>query len=280
MSDMWFGTQGYMQWVPCPTVDSAITREKWSTKTSYLNGGAYTRGSATSHREYVLDWGLDTRANIRKITDVANGIYGDGLTYFVDPFAADANVAPLHWSFPALGAKDAPVLDGTYNRPSITPTISNGLGYPVQSAVYNVSGTPTFGPWIPIPPGYTLWAGAHGSASGGAVRIVPTTGVGVEGAGTNLTMLPETSTTRVNFSLASTAANGAYLRLGGSGQVIISGIIVQLLPTGTAPTTGGFIAGSGNSGCRFDGTPREEFYNAAMDYVGLTASLVEVGDWL
>jgi hypothetical protein len=277
---MWFGTMGNMAWVPCPSVESSFLRKKWSSSTEYLNGGAFVRNSVTDHRTYRLVWGIDTRENIRKVTDFASGIYGNDLIYFCDPFAMDTNVLPASWAFPALGAQDGPILDGTYTRPTLTPTSANGNGYPTQSAAYTISGTPTSKLWIPIPPGYTLHVGAHGSASGGLVRMTPTTGVGVEGTTVSLTLLSESTTTRTNYSLSSAVANGAYIRLGGTGSLILSGIIAQLLPTGDAATLGGYISGQGHSGCRFDGSPEEDFYSAALDQVALSANLIEVGAWL
>jgi hypothetical protein len=277
---MWFGSQQYMQWVACPAVGSSFSRRKWSTTSEYLNGGAYTRSSVTDHRDYQLTWGQMSRAEARKITDYASGIHGSGLIYFADPFAMDSNMLPSSWAFPGLGGLDGPILDGTYVRPTLTPTSANGNGYPSQSAVYNISGTPSYKTWIPIPPGYTLHVGAHGSASGGLIRMTPTTGVGVEGTTVSLTLLAESSTTRVNYSLSSAVANGAYIRLGGTGQIILSGVIAQLLPTGNTPELGGYISGQGNSGCRFEGFPEEDHYSAALDRVAVSAKLREVGAWL
>lgn len=282
MSDlgMWFGTRDYMQWVPCPLVDSDMSKIGWQSQSQYLNGGARVRRSSSAHKEYNLSWGLQSRENIRKVNDYADGIYGDGLIYFIDPFAADQNVLPQYWAAPMLGADDGPILHGTV-APTVTATGSNSYGYPIKSAVYATDSAYVRQQlFVPIPPGYTAWIGAHGSATGtSAVKVTPTVGVSTLGTPVNLTLLGTNTDVRVNASFNGSTYSGILIELNGTGSLILAGLIVQILETGVTPAVGGFISGQGNSGCHFAEQPKLQNYSSAMDKVGMTARLVEVGAW-
>jgi len=285
MSDltMWFGTRGYMKFVPCPLVDSDMSKVGWQSSAQYLNGGTRVRSSVTAHKEYNLAWGLQERDNIRTVTDYADGVYGDELIYFVDPFAADKNVLPQYWATPALGIEDAPILTGTA-KPAIVQTDSNTNGYPRNSAIYYVVTTdPKKSIYVPIPPGHTAWVGFHGQKPDDSTAYVRVRqAIGTTGYGTSTTLTPLTvdTTTRVNASFnSSSTVHGIVLDLQGSGTLIMTGLIVQILKTGVTPAEGGFISGQGNSGCKFAEQPKLQNYSSAMDKSALTAKLVEVGAW-
>ena len=139
---MYFGTRDYPQWISCPVVDSDMSKIGWQSQQQYLNGGARVRRSATSHKEYNLSWSLQARDNIRAINDYADGIYGDGLIYFLDPFAMDKNVLPQYWAAPMLANDDGPILHGGV-RPSTVTTDENIYGYPTKSALYSVKANAT-----------------------------------------------------------------------------------------------------------------------------------------
>jgi hypothetical protein len=279
---IWFGTREYMQWIKAPAVNVDASKNGWFSPTNYLDGGAYVRRSWSSHKEYSLSWNLASRATLRPILDYADGIYGTGEVYWVDPFAADVNVLPQYWASPVLGTLDGPVLTGLDTRPTKVATTANMLGYPTSSAFYTVPLTGTKpSVWLPIPPGYTLWLGVHGSnGTGGAVVATPTTGATSTGTPTTLTMLSVTTMTRFNSSFDGNTYNGVLLSLGGSGTVTLSGMIAQVLPTGMTPADGGFLSGQGHSGCQFGAQPTLTEYNAVMDKVGVSAKLIEVSAWL
>lgn len=278
--DMWFGTKGYMQWVPCPLVDSDMSAIGWQSQAQYINGGARVRRSNTAHKEYNLAWGLQARDNIRLITDYADGVYGDGLIYFLDPFAMDKNILPSYWATPMLGGYDAPMLTGSA-RPSLTTTSANSFMHPAQTATYTVDPADTkLTLYIPIPAGYTFWLGANGSATGSAVLNV----VGdliAGGTDTTATTLSATlDGNRVAQSWSSATYTGVTLTLGGTGTISLTSLCGQVLKIGVTPSAGNFISGQGNSGCAFAEYPKLQNYSSAMDKVGLTARLVEVGAWL
>lgn len=240
MSDlsMWFGTRGYMQWVPCPLVDSDMSKVGWQSQAQYLNGGTRVRSSVTAHKEYNLAWGLQERDNIRTITDYADGVYGDELVYFVDPFAADKNLLPQYWAAPALGIEDAPVLSGVA-KPSIVETDSNTNKYPRYSAIYFIEPTDSKKSiYIPIPPGYTAWVGFHGQKpddSTAYVRVRQAIGATGYGTYTALTPLTVDTTVRVNTNFnSSTTVHGIVIDLQGTGTLIMTGLIVQLHKTSSS----------------------------------------------
>ena len=278
--DMWFGTKGYMQWVPCPLVDSDMSAIGWQSQAQYLNGGARVRRSNTAHKEYNLAWGLQARDNIRLITDYADGVYGNDLIYFLDPFAMDKNVLPSYWAAPMLGGYDAPMLTGS-TRPSLTTTSANSFMHPSQTATYTVNTSDEkLSLYVPIPSGYTFWLGVKGSATSTAALTV--TGDLLAGGtdSTAATLSATLDNVRVAQSWSSATYSGVTLALSGSGTISLASLCGQVLETGVTPATGNFISGQGNSGCAFAEYPKLQNYSSALDKVGLTARLVEVGAWL
>lgn len=283
VNQMWFGTRDYMTWVPFPSVNVDASKAGRFSQTDYLNGGAAVKRSANAHKVYNLSWAMKTRAELRVVTDFADQLFGEGAIYWADPFAMDANMLPQAWASPVLGGLDAAILNGTTVRPTLVNTPTNPLGYPTRSALYTTGAVavvdlPTV--WVPIPPGYVAWVGAHGNVgTGGVVVVTPTINASSAGANTSLTMLAVTSTTRVNASFSSASYDGILVRLGGSGTLTLAGLIVQLLPIGATPATGGFISGQGHSGCTFAEQPSLTQYNAVLDKVGLNVKLVETEQW-
>jgi hypothetical protein len=282
MSDMWFGNRNYMTWVPCPAVGADYGREAGVRSLRLLNGGRYQKTTKAGAKTYSLTWNRTTRDALRPITDFAEGVYGDGAIHWTDPFAMDKNVLAQSFATPSLGGYDGVILNGADSRPELVPTSANTLGYPTESAIYTMAGDAnSLKHWVPIPPGYTAWVGAHGVAgSGGVVQVKPTTGPSTYGATVNLTLLSVASTTRFNASFArSSGITGIELSLGGTGTITLSGIMVQVLPDGSTPESGGYISGQGHSGCVFDGHPSIEAYSVVFDRVGMSANFVETEQW-
>lgn len=284
---MWMGVRGHMDWVRAANTEPDFSGIGWGTDFQYLNGGAGVRSSVGSHKTYVMDWNTLSRDEARKITDLAEGVYnssaGIELVYFLDPMAMDRNAAPQFWASPYQQ-----VADGTTLIPGQAPvdvlTPYNTRGYPPRSVQY-IMNSSSRTVWVPIPPGFTGWVGFHGQTTGAeALIITPTSGmsnltpVGATVLGTN-------TDTRVTDSFDSTECDGITLSLPNEGAestntVTISGIIVQVLPTGKAPDAGGYISGQGNSGCQFAGKPTVAPRSAALDQVSLSATLIETGTWL
>lgn len=271
---MYFGTRERMTWVNCPAIDVDLSKGRWAVQGGYLNGGAYIRRSLTGHKIYEFSWNLTTQEEIYEIVNYDDGIYGNGLIYFYDPFAMKTNVFPQFWAAPWLAREDGPsfILG---KRPDAVATGANAYGYPTQSAVYTLaSADEALELWLPIPAGYTLHIGAHGSSTGTASVTVLEDGDTVPDS---LTLMPVTLPTLTNAQYS--GVRGVTVSFGGVGNLTLAGLVAQVLPTGVSPSTGMFPSGRGHSGCRFPTPVQITGLSAAIDKVSASATLVEVGAW-
>lgn len=277
---MYMGTRERMLAVPCANVSMPSSKVGWNQTTNFLNGGASVRRSTAASKTYELTWNSISRDDARIILDIADRLYGTGEVYFVDPFTADKNMLPQQWASPMQAIYDGLPLIGV-DRPVATAT-PNVNGFPVQSALYTCDpAAKKRTVWIPVPPGHTAHVGVFGIAgTGGKVYVTPTIGATAHATPQEVTLMSVSNTARTNLAIVNDGDyNGIELSLGGDGTIIISGMIVQVLKTGKAVTPGGFISGQGNSGCMFEAQPEYTPYSAALDMVGMTATLVETGAW-
>lgn len=280
---MWFGTRVHMQDIVDPDINPDYESVPWGETSDYLNGGLGVSSSAVAHREYVLSWSNLTRAQARQITDYADGVYGDGLVYWIDPVAADANVLPQSWAVPALGALDGVPLAGAV-RPTTTANANFSQGYPANNAVYTITeDTTPRSIFVPIPTGHVAWVGVHGDVSAqDFVKVTPYTGA-VAGTVVFPSILSVSTSTRVNTEIGD-GATGLELSLDNTtpGTPSLSGMIVQILPDGETPATGGFVSGQGHSGCAFIGRPVVVPNTVAdgLELVDISVKLGEVGEWV
>jgi hypothetical protein len=304
---MYMGLMDREQWVPACQVSPDFSSVGWQAKSQGLNGGATIKSSFSSHKEYSMTWGLNPRAAFSPIKRMASGIDGTGLVYFLDPFALDMNALPAQWAFPGSAALDGPVLIGNTRPSAIVDTVPNTLDYPAVSVAYDLTAA-SRSLYVPIPDGYTAWFGWHGASNGwGGVRLA-TRNRGTLGPTLFPLPLSVTDTTRFNTSISSASASGVTIDLAAAAtgpalvpatdlypsdllypaspapatRVILSGLMMQILPTGVTPQAGGFIEGWGNSGCRFEQKPTETPYSTGLELTeyGMSAKLTEVGDWL
>jgi hypothetical protein len=281
MSDgcFYIGTRNKMLEVRAPSVNMPSTKSGWSNRINYLNGGASVRRSKSAHKEYIMTWNSIDRDQARIILDLADGIYGNGDIYWHDPFAADRNVLPQWWASPMQGGYDGLPLNAG-ERGVLFPTDPNTLNLPTESIEYDVALGTSRSVWIPIPAGYTAHVGAYGvDGTGGTLVATPTTGPTTEGAATALTLLDVSDPSRFTNTFSSANFDGVQLSLGGSGTILLTGIMIQVLRNGVSPAPGLFISGQGNSGCSFGEQPTYTPYSAALDKVGVVAQLVETGGW-
>jgi hypothetical protein len=285
-SNVYIGVRGAERWLKCPAPRTAFQPVGWSSTLQQRNGRMSGRHSRATHMEYELSWPTVSVDEGRAIGDMYYGVGGPGLIHWLDPMLE--NVAPAHWSFPALGATDGPVIYGG-SRPTAAATAANVNGFPSLSAVFRApdgGNAPYL--YIPVPPGYRAHVGVHGVANAtgvliarpfagetptGTVQIVPTTAV--------------TSTTR--FSTIVNPGNGnsgvgIRLALGETinattlaSSATIASIMVQVLPSGATPTGTGYTRGGGNSGCRMFEPPLEVPISAYYKRVSISAKLTEVG---
>lgn len=280
-SCFYMGTRHKMLEVPAPAASLPSSKVGYNNVVTFLNGGVSSRRSIASHKTYTMSWNVISRDEARLITDIADGVYGTGPIYIHDPITHDRNVLPQWWATPSIGVYDGLPLNAG-DRGTVRTTPANTLGFPVESIQYDVTLATSRTIWVPIPDGYTAWVGAYGEdGTGGNVRVTPTSGPSdsSDGPSDTLTLLDVTDNTRFTESYASTSWDGIKLSLGGVGTVVLTALMVQVLPTGTTPETGGFISGQGNSGLSFNGQPQLTPYSAALDKVGVVAEFIETAGW-
>lgn len=267
---MYFGTKERMTWIPCPSINAGLSASRWGTTTEYLNGGAGSRVSTASHRDYSFSWSPTSQESLYSVLDYFDGTYGDAPYYFIDPFAQATNVLPSWLAAPRIAAKDGPSLL-VDERPDSVIAMPNTLGYPTKSAVYNLTYLVTARTFdFPVPPGYTFHFGVKGSGTGDAT--VTLNGVPVT---------PGLTISDSRFS-ASTTAPWARISVSGVGLLHLTALQAVVLPTGETPSTGGFVSGRGNSGVSLKNpSPVITGYSAALEHasVGASVELIETGGW-
>lgn len=284
---MWLGTRGHEQWVKAPATSADFSRKKYTTQLNFIGGGAAILGSRTTHAEYNMSWNVAGRLEMRPILDFAGHVYDNdplakfmvssNLIYFIDPMEMDLNLAPANWGHAALAASDAPSLLADA-RPAVVATAANTQAYPTFSAVYTLTAASVpRSLYIPVPPGHTLWAGFHGSATG--VAGVQATPVG--GSARKLAPLG-LGAQRVSDSFV--GVSGVDIQLTGApgDTLTLTGLILQVIRTNEMPDSGGYISGRGHSGCAFADEPTVTALSttAPRAEVSAAAKLVEVGSWL
>ncbi len=184
--------------------------------------------------------------------------------------------------------------------PTFSVTVANSYQQPPQTATFQIvsgaNSTPasnSLTPYalIPIPPGYTLWMGASGSATGTARVVVDMMNTGNPPTVDNTTALPlqaATSATRLSTSFA----NGEYAKVyinrtsTVASTITLTSMMAQLWPTGVTPvTTGNHIQGGGYRGMKFtDGATEEEYVfvdrnrNVPVRYKAMSTTLAEAQD--
>jgi hypothetical protein len=300
-STLFFGTTQYMATLRLPDAGMKARQVHYADDMQFENGGGDVyRPSLAYHMEYDFDYGLyeaSGAGGLDVFADFASGLYGNPIVYFADPMYYDVNLFPPYFAAPALSEQGWKSIGGSTLTPTYSNTAANSVSQPYRSVAYDVQtltantlpGDGYATAIIPIPPGMTLWLGASGSATGfGVVRVESwLNGAASPAASANLTLLSVTGTTRLNTSIASTAAN--YVKVGitrssaSAGTITLASMVAQLWPTGTTPTlTGNFQSGQGNNGCKFSPETREETYILRDDrgrnvhYKGLSFTLKEV----
>jgi len=160
---IYFGNTNYQTWIEAPQTGMKASAVGWSSEQQLLNGRAFIRRSQASHRRFEASWlgslnTTDLTQSLNTIKNFADGVYGTGPYYFLDPYAISENVLPPHWAMPALAENDWPDMAS-----DLTPTFSAATypltnNYPAKSAIYTTSGAyaATRRLVIPIPTGYTL----------------------------------------------------------------------------------------------------------------------------
>lgn len=286
-SVVYFGTKDKQSWIKSPSSGMRSGAVGWSTKTQLLNGRASVRRSSASHREFNAEWfgelnsGLDS--SLQEIKNYAEGLYGEGPYYWVDPYAASKNILPPHWAAPMLTENDWPKLAPGLTQVVATDAYDNG--FPLKTVTYSALDVyeSTNKLTLIIPDGYTLHFGWHGPALAEAygVRIVPyLRATGAADVAIDPIRLDAGETTRTNTEVDGVDYSRVeiFIATDAEQDVAITAMIAQILPTGLTVATGGFIAGKGTTALEFENSPDIEYYSAAIGdgQVGMSANWIEV----
>lgn len=287
---VYFGNAQSQCWIPAPLTGLTMESTGFVVENQLLSGRMHVKRSGANHRSFSASWNGSLNAEAKEdslhtIKDFADGIYGPGPFYWLDPYAVDTNLLPPHWASPMLSIGDWPSISSAGEQ-SLVATANNTRSYPYESLELNFDGaeTSTISHTIIIPSGYRLHFGVHGVlASGSAtvsIRQYPRAGgnpvtidvpiLGNDSAIRTNTQVNGTTYSRAEILIRNTSSSASELR--------ISGMIAQVLPEGKAVPQGDFKTGRGISAMEFTQLPNVEYYSAAINdgQVGMSASFKEV----
>jgi len=295
-----------MQYVPTPNRGADVSATGFEAGGPLLSGGAYQINSFDSAKNFIFEWPpSSSREAAQRMKSYADGSFGRGLIYFVDPLTWNTNILPPRWADPsmAVGDESATLIPGVVptGTPSTAPVEAN---LPVKSAVYDLTQTGPTDPtrlddsnsvFIPIPEGAYLLLGAFYNVVGsGGIYYSP---VQVGGAvGTPSVIPPSNPIPTGPLGIVTAAATlqpgqvGVRIWMGRTnntaGVITANGIVARLSPIEnfSAPndsTHKPWMGGQGNSGCRFIGKPTY-MNNTGVNggQVSYAATFREVGSWV
>ena len=293
----WFGTEQLMQWLPTPNRGAQTGSEGWTAEGQLLNGGRSQLGSFGSHRVYVFEWPSTSTAKASQtLKSYADGSFGRGLIYFLDPLIYKTNIFPAMWADPSMGIGQEGATLVYEIDPTALPTPAREQNeLPVNSAYYNLASVATGwrgkeeAVFLPVPEGYVLSVGAMYSFTGtGGVYYRTQTKTGALGVATKLAPVATSSTTILNTDLQAPDLAGVWFYVGksasGASSVTLSALTARLTTVVNPDARikdGPWFGGQGHSGCRFLRKPTETKngpFNGGQ--VGFAASFTEVGSWL
>lgn len=295
-NNLWFGTEERMAFFPTPNRGANTGASGWESGGSTINGGGYQLNSFGSARNYLFEWPSSSTRQVAQIMkSYADGSYGRGLIYFLDPLTYTTNVFPAMWADPSMGVgiEGASLVYGL--DPIGVPTSNAAVNDLPRTSAYFDLGSVTVN-WrgkeeavfIPIPAGHTLHLGSiHAQTGSGRVFYRTQSVSGGLGSITELSPLLPDSTTLVNAT--ETSANlGVWVWVGrnanSAGSVTLTAMTARITEDARPNPfigEGPWIGGQGHSGCRFIGKPTEvKNTGVGGGQVGFAASFREVGSWL
>jgi hypothetical protein len=144
----------------------------------FENGGQWIERSKATHVSFNMDFPVQdssTAVGLEGYQRYADGEYGDGYMYFVDPMAQDQNLFSPNWAAPGLSEQGWKRIYDT--TPSYSDTATNTFAKPTRKATYNITSA-TAGA-LPaaangvftfiVPNDCTLYLGGSGALTGNAV---------------------------------------------------------------------------------------------------------------
>lgn len=287
---MWMGSPTkHMQWVPCPSIDSGITRNRYVERLQFQNGGGDVARSSAYQMEYNfnLSGPAHELEGIDAFNKFASGFYGNNFIYISHPAMFETNLFSAAWASPGIIEMGWPNIYS--NAPTFGSTPSNNYNHPLRAAVFNVTtaaNVPTKKFTIPIPPGHTLNIGASGIATGTAVvQVRPVNPNRTYASTSNLTLLDYASSTRMNATFNGdtyTAVEVYITRTDSSASTItLFSMMAQLYKNGTTPSLPtSHIPGQGSTGMMFADNAIVETYSYMYPpRKGISTTLVEVEAW-
>lgn len=279
---MWFGTEDYATWITPPKSGADSSPQLWSAEGTLLNGDGYVFSSVNSHKVYQYAWSASSsRQEAQRMKNFADGVYGTGKLFFIEPTIYDQNVLPAKWAAPTMTAN----YEGEALVPNVVSTVSTPStamvhNLPVSNMVYTFDNfqqgaLADTGVFVPIPEGFAAVVTVFG-ASGDAleapgVYCAPQFQGGGLGTPVRVMETPVSSgehSQSLDTSL-DTVVEGFGMRLwigapvfeqSVTGTLSIRGIQVRLFPLEQLPLEEqlpyqGWTGGMGHSGCRLVGKP-------------------------
>lgn len=293
-TQIWFGIPGtHMQFCPAPLAGAQASNLRFTESMTFQNGGADVSRSKQYRKQYDFSFSGLTQdvEGIGVYNKFASGFYGDGLFYFSDPYAWETNLFSAAWASPGL------IEQGWVNIYDTTPTFantpSNVYSQPKRKATWSVTSAANAEPtgangvaYIVIPPTHTLNIGASGAKTGTAVlRVVPINTDGTNGTAVDLTLLADTSATRMNATFAGSSFQAVEVYVtrtsATASTITLTSLMARMVKTGQSLTlTGNHMAGEGHTGLEFSNEAIVENYTYMFPpRKGISTSLVEVGAW-
>lgn len=286
---VYFGNKNKQAWIKAPNSGMKASTSGFIAETQFLSGGATVIRSRASHRKFSSTWigSMNTSVtaeNLNLIKDFADGLYGDGPFYWIDPFATNQNILPPHWSAPMLAEKDWTDLSAGTITPAFTAA-SVANNYPFKYAEYVTTDNyaSELKLTVIIPQDYALnfgWHGPSGSSTSG-IRIVPyLRSTGAADTALNPTRIDAGGNVRTNTKVKGDTYSYVeiFLATTTAATVKITAMIAQVLPENLSVATGGFISGRGTSALEFASFPQIDYYSSAINdgWIGLAVDWLEV----
>lgn len=296
MSDqMWMGIPtSHMQWVPCPSINSTITRNRFVERLQFQNGGGDVRRSPAYQMQY--DFSFTALAHEAEGIDAfnrfASGFYGDGLIYLAHPANFETNMFSAGWASPGLAEQGWPkISDNAVTFSNTDSTAVDSYAQPARTAVYNITtvanSIPTNNRFtLVIPPTHKLYIGASFVATGDAVvQIRPVFLDGSYDSTYNLTEINPGDSNRIATNIDGSIHRAVEVYItrtsSAASTIAITSMIARLYKsTITEPTITQHYTGEGATGLMFADSAIVETYSYMHPpRKGISTTLVEVEAW-
>lgn len=288
---VYFGNATKQLWIPAPQSGLNASVDSYIAQSTLLSGRASIKRSKASHRSFNASWvgSMNTDAledSVYTVKDFADGLYGTGPFYWLDPYAVDTNLLPPHWAAPMLSVEDWPSLCDVATA-TLVDTATNTRNYPYKSLRLGFSAAVAEGSEfarIIIPEGYKLHFGWHGEVNSGEASVVLRGYDRDTGTPTDVVTVPLAVTSQIRTNTQMRGNDYSHVDIlikntdDSTSQIDISGMIAQVLSEFESVEQGGFISGRGTSALEFSSMPNMEYYSAKVNggQIGISATFMEV----